>query len=302
MDLREFRDKTMTFLVPVLAASIILGAIAWTVGTTYFWNTSTLTFLTDIEQPTSIRIEVQAQIIKKDIPIPGLIHYGMTLLAGGKELSRTYPIHFSLPWSASIICRSECRISDIPSWSASLFVGNQPGGITKTDIVILPDTAGTINLRPKIQLQYVSDTTKFRGLVIQPKDTNAIPGSIVFTNLFQSLALVRSSQGEYVYDMSTRQLIRLPDTLDSVKIAPADNEGTYLLMAREAVYLYDRFGRTPLKHLNSYEVGSVSLRWKDKNTQLTSQKESIKLNGYWWPLKKDGKTYFTDGTRIFFIK
>ncbi len=115
MDLREFRDKTMTFLVPVLAASLVLGAIAWIVGTKYFWNTSTLTLLTDIERPTPIRIEVQAQIIKKEIPIPGLIHYGMTLLAGGKELARTYPIHFSLPWSRSITCRSECILSDIPS-------------------------------------------------------------------------------------------------------------------------------------------------------------------------------------------
>ncbi len=181
-------------------------------------------------------------------------------------------------------------------------MSNQFGGVTKIDIVILPDTTGTINLRPKIQLEYVSDTTKFRGLAISLKDINAIPGSIVFTNLFQSLALVRSSQGEYAYEMSTRQLIKLPDSLDNVKIAPAEDEGVYILITRDAVYLYDRFGRTSLKQLESYEVGDVVLAWKGKNTQLTSQKESIELNGYWWPLKKEEKTYFTDGIRVFFIK
>lgn len=302
MDIREFRDKTMTFLVPVLVASLVLGGIAWIVGTKYFWNTSTLTLLTDIERPVSIRIDMEAQIIKKDIPIPGLLHYAMTLLAGGKEISRTYPLHFSLPWSQSVTCRSECVISDIPSGDASLFVNNQFGGVSKIDIVVLPDTSGTMNLRPKIQIEYVWDMTKLRGLVISPTEADAIPGSIVFTNIFQSIALVRSSQGEYIYDINTRQLIRLPDSLDNNKIAPAESEGTYFLITRDAVYLYDRFGRTSLKKLESYEVGDVLLTWKDKYTELASQKESIKLNGHWWPLKKEGKTYFTDGVRVFFVK
>lgn len=124
----------------------------------------------------------------------------------------------------------------------------------------------------------------------------------MFANIFQSIALVRSSQGEYVYDMNTKQLIRLPDSLDNNKIAPAESEGAYFLITRDAVYLYDRFGRTPLKQLESYEVGDVLLTWKDKYTELISQKESIKLNGYWWPFKKDEKTYFTDGVRVFFVK
>lgn len=82
MDIREFRDKIMTFLAPVLIASVILGSIVWIVGTKYFWNTSTLTLLTEDEKPVSIRIDIDAQIIKKDIPIPGLLHYAMTLLSG----------------------------------------------------------------------------------------------------------------------------------------------------------------------------------------------------------------------------
>lgn len=75
------------------------------------------------------------------------------------------------------------------------------------DIIVLPDTAGTIDLRPKIRIEYVSDLAQIRGLSMSTEERNALPGSVLFTNIFQSIALIRSSQGEYVYDMTTRQLI-----------------------------------------------------------------------------------------------
>lgn len=302
MDIREFRDKIMTFLAPVLIASVILGSIVWIVGTKYFWNTSTLTLLTEDEKPVSIRIDIDAQIIKKDIPIPGLLHYAMTLLSGWKTVSKTYPLHFSFPWSQTVLCRGECVISDIPSGRASLFVDNQFGTISKMDIIVLPDTAGTIDLRPKIRIEYVSDLAQIRGLSMSTEERNALPGSVLFTNIFQSIALIRSSQGEYVYDMTTRQLIWLPDSLDSTMIALGKDEGWYILFTKNTVYQYNRFGRTSLQQLLSYEIGDVTLQWGDRYTEMTYQKETIKLQGYWWPIQKEKKTYFTDGLRVFFIK
>lgn len=160
-----------------------------------------------------------------------------------------------------------------------------------------------IDLRPKIQTEYVSDTAKFKGPIMSATDANALPGGgIVSANIFDSLVIVRSSQGEYCYDIRTKQLISLPDSLDTEKIALTETEGVYMLITRDQVYLYDRFGRAPLKQLDVYDIGDVQIKWVGKQTEFVYQKESIKLAGYWWPMKKEGKVYFTNGIKVFFIK
>jgi hypothetical protein len=184
----------------------------------------------------------------------------------------------------------------------TLFISYQNGESTFLEATILTDTVGTIDIRPKIQLQYVTDVTKFLGTEPTKADKSLLPGSIIFMNSYQSLALIRASSGEYCFDVPTKQLIPLPDTLDSKKIIATEKDGVYIIMTNDTIHLFDRFGRTPLKTITYYDIGEVRLSWAGKYSELTYQKESIKLAGSWWPIKHDEKTYFTNGVKIFFIK
>jgi hypothetical protein len=98
-----------------------------------------------------------------------------------------------------------------------------------------------IDIRSKIQIGYVSDTTAWRGVEPKREDVILFPGSVIATNIFQSLLVVRGSSGEYCFDTHTKQLIRLPDTLDTYQIAPTETDGSYLLMTRGKIYSFDRF-------------------------------------------------------------
>ncbi len=64
MNLSNFRDKIISFLIPVVLAGGLLGSMVWIIGSTYFWDTSRLTLI--LSEPAEVTIDIDARLIYRD--------------------------------------------------------------------------------------------------------------------------------------------------------------------------------------------------------------------------------------------
>ena len=75
----------------------------------------------------------------------------------------------------------------------------------------------------------LADISAFLGSPLADSDRAALDGTVYVTNRFQSLVVVRGSSGEILYDILSRQMIRLPDSIDANNIARTDIDGKFLI-------------------------------------------------------------------------
>ena len=171
MDIRGLRDKFLSFLFPVLLVAVILGTAVWIIGITYFWDTSRLSVQILSDKEATVSLSVDARLVYVDTTFFGF----------------PYSIHLTLPWSTKVSCASPCMIDHIPSGEGVLVVQSEKGDI-RENILITPDTSGTIDLKPKIIITPVTDEAQIKKLqspVLSPTDRAAFPSDPIFSNTLQ---------------------------------------------------------------------------------------------------------------------
>lgn len=299
MNLARFRERLFTFFIPVIVVGIVIGYGCWLFGTRFFWDTASLSVQVPDAADTTGTLQVEAQLIHYDIPVPAFLHFALELMIS-EPVGKTYPLYIDLPWSSTVDCGETCEFWNIPAGEALLTLASpeQDAESSRAQIMITPDTRGTLDLRPDIAITDVSDITPFIWKSLSESDSQLLTGTISVTNRYQSLLTVRGSSGEFLYDILSRQSIRLPDEIDADALARGEKDGSYLIFSHGKTYHFDRFGRTPLTETDSHTSGNMKLIWSTDSTQVQLGEKSRVLAGWWWILTKDEKTYLSDGVRV----
>ena len=288
MRLRELSDRFFFFAIPVGIIGFIVGSFLWVLVSTYFWDTSRLTIILPNEEIANIHLTTQARLVYWDFSVFGF----------------PYSVHFTLPWSAVQSCHTTCTIENIPAGDGALSVESSSG--RKNLVVkILPATEGSIDLRPKITITDVSsdpDIQDLRAGDLTDTAASALPGTLVFRNPVQGVFLIQTETGLAFYDLTTEQLLPLPASLQSAeRIGRGEHDGVYLLSwAALPLTSYDRYGREPVKSLDTLVSWPYTLNWKDGNTHIEKTEGTQDVTGIWWPLFTATQSAYliTDGQKI----
>lgn len=274
------RDKFLSFILPLCVAGGILGSIVWIIGTTYFWNTSSMTLALPGDAPTQVTLSVQARLLYFDVNIFSFF---------------SYPFHLTLPWSKTLTCEKTCTLTHIPSGDASIVALSPSAEPIRAMIFVAPDTVGSLDLRPNLTLQAVTDTSRLNTPPALSAEERASM-SIIFSNKVNGLYLAESQGETKMYDVLSRQLLSLPPNIELDSVGRAEIVGAYFLYsAASGMYRYDRYGRTPVTHLETLKYDVWTLSWEGKSTTFIGATGKQTMDGIWWPLREN---LMTDGASV----
>lgn len=281
MNLSNFRDKIISFLIPVVLAGGLLGSMVWIIGSTYFWDTSRLTLI--LSEPAEVTIDIDARLIYRDFVLFWI----------------PYSFRIVLPWSRTETCSESCTLERLPAGDAVIrFVTKD--GAQRIPIALRPDTQGDIDTRPTLNVIEVSDQSifaQYQALLLTQDEEQKL-GTIVWYNQLQWLYLIGVDGQRKIYDAQTKQILWTPVNIEPDIVGRGPREGTYFLYSREWMMLYDRYGRTAPTILWNYTYENFTLTWSG-DTTLSSPWGIQELEGIWWPIEK---WYITNGSRILLIQ
>jgi hypothetical protein len=223
------RDKFVSFVIPVVVISGILGGIVWLLMTTYFWDTARLTVLLPTDKETTVRLDIQARILYSDFVFLGI----------------PYSFHITLPWSLTQTCIQTCVLDRLPGGDAALtLLGDES---TRESLFIAPDTKGTLDLTPALVITPVTDLKKIKLLAPIPlSDIEREKMDVLFTNTLQNVSLVTSKGTLSLFDHNTHQIFPLPVDIQAQEVGKTDKEGVYMFYdVQKGMMFYDRYGRQP---------------------------------------------------------
>ena len=237
MNLSTLRDKFLSFAIPVIVTASIAGSIVWIIGTTYFWDTSRLTLLLPAE--TNVRIQIQARLVYRDVTFFGV----------------PYPIHLTLPWSRTQKCPETCLLERLPAGDM-MITFTYKNTLQNIPVSLLPDTHGTLNLRPELEVIDILDEKifdRFRMPAVTPTEEKYLENA-TYSNALQGLYLIGENGDRKIYDSQTKQTLTLPSSLTPSLVGRAQTSGMYFLYdAEKGMMLYDRYGRTSPTLLGNFD-------------------------------------------------
>ncbi len=146
-----------------------------------------------------------------------------------------YPVHITFPFSRTQICTGQCIFDRIPAGDATLMVFSETKPL-RTKIFIEPDTQGTLNLVPALQILPLSDKKvieQVRAPLLTETEKKLLSGRIAITNSIQGLFFLLSNDGSSLYDVRTKQSIITPLKKSPSHIARGQKEGEYLFWTEE---------------------------------------------------------------------
>ncbi len=271
---------------------IVIGGfwgIGWLFAQTYFWNTSDVTFLID-EEITSVKINISARIIYRDIP---LFWWDI------------YPFHLTLPYSREIKCVKECIFSDIPAGDARVIFTDHMGATQSEKVIITADTQWVIDMRMPIRVREVMVEKIIKNQNDISK-TDIIPGSILSANTVQGLWLFYDKWLLFLYDASTQQKILLSNTTKIRAVARWMQDGVYYFTTdTNEVEIFDRYGRQKTEKVTHSDFKDQDLIWEIRNGEVTTrlvsgEKTRVLFGRLFWFLIEE-KPYLFDGEKVFEI-
>lgn len=283
MNIRETRDKIISFLFPVILVAVILWTIVWTVGKTYFWDVSSLKL--QLDAPSQVTIRLQAELIDTNIHILGF----------------DYRIHFTLPWSREESCTAVCDIARLPPGSGSILVSNTENN-QSFFISIARNTAGTVDFRTPIRVNFLSngDVSSISAQWLTEEEKKAL-GDISFENRVDGIYVVARGWRDVFYDSITRQIFTPP--IDVQRVYRGTKEGKYLLVTWKDITLWDRYGRESMTKMTNTDQDVLHLAWNANSTTFTYKNNTQTLSGKWFPrVGIQNRKLFSDGQRIIEIQ
>jgi hypothetical protein len=287
MNLSEFREKIALFLIPIIIVVIVLWGGIICIGNTYFWDVSRLTIEIPGNDPTQVRLDVQARVVYFDADLFGFY----------------YPVHITIPFSQTETCVRECFFDRIPAGDATVtfMEKNVPN---RTQIFIEPDTEWTLNLRPAFTTVSLERDAveKLQVPALSSEERKGIPGSLQDINIVQGLLISQVNREKSLYDSTTKQLIPLPIAWTPIYVARGEIGGLYIFWTQDGITFWDRYGRTKTQIQTEliYERYTFSWPGLDK-TRIVRSDGEITIPGIWSPLY--GNTnLITDGKQIMRIE
>lgn len=287
MNLSGLRDRILTFLMPVVVIGLVLGSGAVFVAKAYFWDVSRLTLELPAGETNEVIMDIQARIIYFDADVFGFY----------------YPIHLTLPASRRLTCTQQCVFDRLPPGDAVVTVYHPEGTPERIRVLITPDTAGTLDLRPAFQMVPMLDpkiTEQFQAPALLPEEEQALVG-IDRMYQFQGLILLRRGREWYFYDTRTRQALPSP-VARPLHIALGQKSGEYLFWTENGVVSWDRYGRRPMQTLSELVYRGYTFIWKGAETTLSQPGGKQTLAGYWSPIFSADTFAITDGEGVMQVR
>lgn len=204
MNFAVLREKTVSFLAPILVIGVVLGGAIALFGKAYFWDVSRLTIQIPGDKETTVTLQIQARIVYFDADIFGFY----------------YPVHFTLPLTRTQKCMTQCVFDRLPAGDAELTVFSE-NGPQRTMIFITPDTDGTLDLRPPFQIIPLTDGKIWdvlRAPALTADEQKNLP-DFAYSDAFSGLYFFRENNQYHLYDTLTRQSVVVPIAVSPIRMA-----------------------------------------------------------------------------------
>lgn len=215
-----------------------------------------------------------------------------------------YPVHITLPFSRTQICAGQCVFDRLPPGDATLTVFSETNPIL-TKVFIEPDTEGTLNLVPVLQILPFMDKKlidQIHAPLLGEAEKKALSGSIDRTNLFQGLFFLRHNRENFLYDIRTKQSMAVPMSTTPAHIARGQKEGEYLFWAQNEMIAWDRYGRTKTQPITELKYKGCIFTWSKNQTTITRLEGKATLSGNWVPVYSSDLILITDGEKVMQIQ
>lgn len=241
------------------------------------------------EEIITAQISIKARIIYKDF----------------KVFENMYPFHIVLPYNHTIPCFKECTFSDIPAGNAEIVLYTQDGAQRREEILIMPDTQWSIDLRLPIRTREIT----LQGTDVNistEKDAGIDAGSIFYRNTAQGLWLFYDKGLLFLYDAWSRQKILLENEIRARSVVRWVEEGSYYLITENnEVVIFDRYGRQKTTIIDRSSLGGRDIEWELRDgiitsTLIISGRERVFPGRLFW-LIEDENTYLFNGEKVFEI-
>lgn len=287
MNIPEIRDKILAFLLPIVIIGLVLGGGIVFLAKAYFWDVSRLTLILPAGETSSVTVAVQARIVYFDADILGFY----------------YPVHLTLPVSRELTCAGSCVIDRLPPGDAVITVYHPQGTSERLRALIVPDTAGTIDLRPAFQIIPVADEqirASLQAPSLSSEEEKTLTG-MERTYPVHGLVLLRRDHDRYLYDTRSKQILPLPVPLP-LHMALGRKAGEYLFWTGNGVVSWDRYGQRPMQILEELVHGGYTFTWQGDTTTLTQPAGRQTLEGLWSPIFAADTFAITDGEDVMQVR